>query len=98
MDRWSLARQWIGRVPAVLQGLETHGAGVEHDEPADQALAEADDLPDHLERHERAEYAGERAENAGLRAGGNAARRRRLGEQAAVGRVARAVWPALVGP
>src|SRR5260370_480467 len=62
------------------------------------AKAEGTDLPDHLDRHERAEHAGQRAENAGLRAGGNAARRRRLGEQAAVGRVERAVWLALVGP
>ncbi|OLB73875.1 MAG: hypothetical protein AUI16_16080 [Alphaproteobacteria bacterium 13_2_20CM_2_64_7] len=80
----------------VLQRLEAHGAGVEHEEPPDEPLAETDDFPDHFERHQRAKHAGERAEDAGLRAGRNRAGRRRLGEQAAVGRVGRSVGFALV--
>ena len=92
-----LARERVGRVPSVLQRLEAHGAGVEHEQPPNEPLAEADDFPDHFERHERAEHAGERAENAGLRAGRNRAGRRRLGEQAAVGRVGRSVGLTLVG-
>src|SRR5215510_718168 len=93
-----LARERIGRVPCVVERLEAHGAGVEHDEAADEPLAEPDDFPDHFERHQRAEHAGERAEDAGLRASGNRAGRRRLGEKAAIGRVGRSVRLALVGP
>src|SRR6516162_7610817 len=93
-----LARERIGRVPSVVERLEAHGAGVEHDEAADEPLAEADDFPDHFERHQRAEHAGERAEDAGLRASGNRAGRRRLGEKAAVGRVGRSVRLPLVRP
>src|SRR6516225_6747577 len=92
-----LARERIGRVPCVVERLEAHGAGVEHEEPADEPLAEVDDFPDHFERDERAEHAGERAENAGLRAGRNRAGRRRLGEKAAVGRIGPSVRFTLVG-
>jgi hypothetical protein len=86
-----LAGERIGGIPAVLQRLEAHRARVEHDQPADQALAETDDLADDLKRHQRAEHAGERAENAGLCASRHRAGRRGLGKQAAIGRVARAV-------
>ena len=47
------AGQRIRRIPGVAQRLEAHGAGVEHDQAADQALAEADDLADHFERRHR---------------------------------------------
>src|SRR5215467_2032917 len=92
-----LARERVGRIPSVLQRLEAHGAGVEHEQPPDEPLAEADDFPDHFERHERAEHAGERAEDAGLRAGRDRAGRRRLGKKAAVGRVGGSVGFTLVG-
>src|SRR5712692_5503191 len=54
-----LARQRIGRVPGIDERLETHGAGVQHDEAADQPFPEADDLSNHFERHHGAEHAGE---------------------------------------
>jgi len=60
-------------------------------------FAEADDLADHFERHHRAKHAGQRAENAGFRAGRHGACRRRLRKQAAIGRVARAVGACLIG-
>src|SRR5258707_4352 len=56
-----LARERVGRVPSVLQRLEAHGAGVEHEEPPHESLAETDDFPDHFERNQRAEHARARA-------------------------------------
>src|ERR1700719_3383218 len=64
------AGQGIVLIPCVGERLEAHRARVEHDEPADQAIAEADDLANHFERDHRPDHAGERAEDAGLRAGG----------------------------
>ena len=58
-DRRTLSRQRIGRIPGVLQRLEAHGADIEHDEPPGEAFAEADDLADHLEHHQRADHANE---------------------------------------
>ncbi len=95
-DRRFFAAERIVFVPRIAQRLEAHRARVDHQEPADQALAEADDLADHFQRHHRAEHARQRAENAGFRASGNRALRRRLGKQAAIGRVVRAVGARLM--
>ena len=67
------------------------------DQPADQAFAEADNLPDHFKRHHRSQHAGERAEHTGFGAGRDAAGRRRLWKQAAVGRIRLAVGAAFKG-
>ena len=95
------AVQRIGLVPAVGQRLEAHRARVDHQQPPDQAaivVAEAaDDFADRLQRHQRAERAGERAEHADLRAGRHGPRRRRLGKEAAVGRIGLAVGAVFVG-
>ena len=96
LDRRLLAAERIVRVPRITQRLEPHRARIDHQQPSDQAFAEADDLADHFQRHHRAEDARQRAENAGFRAGRHRAGRRRLGKQAAIGRVARAVGARLV--
>src|SRR5262249_18395386 len=67
-DGRMLSAERIVLTPAISQRLEPHGAGVDHQQAPDQPLAEADDLADHFERHHRAEHAGQRAEDAGLRA------------------------------
>ena len=90
------ARQRIGRVPGIAQRLEPHRACVDHEQPPDQALAEAHDLADDFERHHGAEHARHGAEHAGLCAGRHGTGRRRLREQAAVGRIRRAVGRALM--
>src|SRR5207237_1391538 len=83
------------RVPPIVQRLEAHRARVDHQQPAGEPFAEPDDLADHLECHHGADHAGERAENAGLRAGRDRAGGRRRGKQAAIGRVRLAVRAAL---
>src|SRR5215831_3611163 len=97
LNRGMLAREWVGWIPPVVERLETHGTGVEHEEPANEPVAEANDFPDHFERHQRAQHARERTEDASLRASGNGAWRRGLGEQTAVSRIGRPVRLALVG-
>ena len=92
----TLAAQRIARIESIVQRLEAHRAGVHHQQPPDQPLAEADDLADDFQRHHRAEHTHERTENAGLGAGRHRAGRRRLGKQAAVGRIGPAVFAALV--
>src|SRR5262249_27155484 len=92
-----LARKRVGWIPPVVERLETHGAGVEHEEPANESVAKSNDFPDHFERHQRAQHARERTEDASLGASGNGARRRRFGEQTAVSRIRRPVRLALVG-
>ncbi len=82
-----LTGQRIVRVPGIGQRLEAQRAGVDHQEAADQPFAEADDFADRFERHQRADHAGEGAENARLGASGKRAFRRRFGKQAAIGRV-----------
>src|SRR5213080_2531094 len=92
-----LARERVRWIPPVLERFETHGTGVEQEEPANEPLAEPNDFPDDFERHQRAQHACERTENAGLGASRNSARWRRFGEETAVGRVGRPVRIALVG-
>src|SRR5207244_2166694 len=65
-DRGLFTRERVVRIPRVPQRFEPQRARVDHEQAADQALPEADDLSDHFERHQRAEDPGERAENSGL--------------------------------
>ena len=68
-------------------GADAAGLGVERvvdEERAAERRAGAGDELDRLERHHRAHDAGERADHAGLGAGGDELGRRRLGEEALV--------------
>ena len=76
-----IAVERVERIALIAQRLEPHGARIHHQQPADQALAEADDLADRLQRHHRAQDAGERAHHAGLGTGRHRAGRRRSGNR-----------------
>ena len=52
-----------------VRTVEAHRARIHHHEPSDQALAEADDFADRLQRHHRAQHARQCAHHAGLGAG-----------------------------
>src|SRR5215212_9144583 len=81
----------VRRVPTVPHHVEPHRAGIDHQEPTDQALPEADDLADHFHGHETAHNACERTQHPGLRTGRNCARRWWRGEKTAIGWVWRSV-------
>ena len=53
-DDRRIAVERVCRIARVAQRLEPHRAGVHHHQPSDQALAEADDFADRLQRHHRA--------------------------------------------
>ena len=49
-DHRPIAIERIGGIAPVAQRLETHRARIDHQEPADKAVAKADDLADRLQR------------------------------------------------
>ncbi len=69
---------------AELELAEAHAERVDEQEAADERLADAEDELDDLGGLDDADQAGEDAEDAALRAGGDKAGRRRLGIEAAV--------------
>ena len=97
-DRRLLARERIARIPRVTDRLKPHVARVEHHKTPHHAGAEAHGLANDLQRHHRAEHAGERAKNAGLRASRDRSRRRRDRKQAAIGRIGLAIASTLMRP
>ena len=80
------AVQRIFGIPAIGDRAEARLERIVEQQPADEALAEAEQLLDHFDRGEAADHAGDRAENAGLGARRDRPFRRRLGEQAAIRR------------
>src|SRR3990170_434545 len=78
--------QRVVRVPSVSDGGKSRLKGVVEEEPADQALADADQLFHHFDGGKRADHPCHRAENASLRAGRDRSLRRRLREQGTIGR------------
>ena len=91
LDRRLVAAQWIVRIPRIAQRLEPHRAGVDHEQAADKTFTEADDFTDDFQRHQRAEHARQRAQDAGFGARRHGAGRWRLGKKTAVSRIARSV-------
>ena len=71
---------------AQLQRAEVHAQRVDQQQAADQRLADAEDQLDDLGRLDDADEAGQNAEHATLRAGGNEPGRRRLRVEAAIAR------------
>ena len=88
--------QRIVRIPGITQRLEPHRSRIDHQQAADQPFAEADNLADHLKRHQRTKHARQRAENSGFSARRHSAGRRRFRKQAAIGRIAGSVGARLV--
>src|SRR5438552_3879066 len=78
VDRGRLAAQRTMGVLLELEHRELHREGVEEEEPSDERLADAEDELDRLDGLDRAEDAGEHAEDAALRAARDEPGRRRL--------------------
>src|SRR3954453_22488490 len=78
----AVAADGAGRVVRPLELTELHGQRVEHQLPARQRLADAQQHLDRLDRLQGADDAAKHAENARLLAGGRHVRRRRLGVEA----------------
>ena len=82
--------QRVVGIVGVSHAREAGGKGVVEQEPAHQALADAEDLLHHFDCLERADHAGHSTQDARFRAGRHGALGRRLGEQAAIGGTRRA--------
>ena len=83
-DGGPLAADRTARILGEAELVELHLQGVEVEEASDQRLADPGEQLQRLGRLDHRDEAGEHAEHAALGAVGHRARRRRLGEEAAV--------------